>query len=243
MKMIKYDLKGVNNQYNIEGGRRACIPICILTLFHLYKRIKSISSDDDNLQLLLNQEEWNILLERGVSLYGIWEKRRYKIIFPTINDILSLDECKSFHNLFYESIEVTGLVKDNDEDNNTNNIEGNLLSLFNRIRQETIERKSPVCALVVIPINICISVICKSHYNIHLFMTEYSFIMFDSHGGKLEDGKYCELIQFFTPYDIYSYIIKKYKIESLSDIDPEFRDLYTEEEIVSYFAYYTKIFK
>src|ERR1700761_5097693 len=141
--MIKYDLKGVNNQYNIEGGRRACIPICILTLFHLYKRIKSSSSNDDNnLQLLLSQEEWNILLERGVSLYGIWEKRRCKIIFPTINDILSLDECKSFHNLFYECIEVTGLVKDDNEDCITNNIEGNLLCLFNRILQETIENKS-----------------------------------------------------------------------------------------------------
>jgi hypothetical protein len=76
--MIKHDLTGVRNQYKMSGGRRACVAISILTLFHLYRRAcpRSGFTNNDNTEFIMpTKDEWEVLLERGVALYGRWRAR------------------------------------------------------------------------------------------------------------------------------------------------------------------------
>lgn len=264
INVIHYDLTGVYNQFNIKGGRRACIPISILTLYHLYRRIKL---DSDN--FILKTEEWNGLLKRGVVLYEAWVEMYFSdnktksdydnkdiTIFPALDEVLIMEECKSFRELFtskeglLETIEVSGLVRYTKA---IENIEGTLLGLFRRIKDETKKINTPVCALVVIPTNICVSVICKREYkkvtdtnttiNKDDSNDDYSFLIFDSHGGRGKDSMYCELTQFFEPIDATLYLIDKYNIDSISQIEPQYLSLCTEEEIVSNYGFHSKIFK
>jgi hypothetical protein len=241
---IKYDLKGVNNQYKIKGGERACIPISILTLYHLYRRTTKLNNTDD---FLLSVEEWRVLLKRAVELFTIWEEKSngnnldtINERFPKIEEVLELEDCQPFCQLFdmKQVTDISGLVR---HSNNVDNTEGTLSNLFIQIRNKArINHTKPVGALIIIPVKICISVLCKKDSKEE---NDYSFIIFDSHGGKTkEDAIYCELLQFFSPVSASKYIINKYNIESLNELDPYYRSLCSEDEIASNYAFCAKIF-
>lgn len=231
---IRYDLTGVNNQFHIEGGKRACIPMSILTLFHLYRRIANKETTTE--PIILSNNEWLVLLEKAIDLYEVWDDRYTELsnLFPTIEEVLQLDECEPFLNIFKISqTERSGLVR---KPTNTlqDNPQGTLYNLLLDIKKESKQHQVPICALIIIPISVCVAVICS----------EDSLYLFDSHGGggsEKENAYFCELLQFFKAIDLSRYLIDKYKIDSLSDIEPEYLELCSEEEILSNYGYHAKI--
>ena len=242
IEMIKHDMSGVNNQHHVKGGRRACIGISVLVLYHLYRRLTSPNRKEGD-AFIPSVKEWNILLERGVELYDVWYQQqpvtpeKFKV-FPTVEEVLALEECEPFRSLFKEApVEVSGLVRKTSVVENT---EGSLTALFIRMRREASALRRPVCALVVIPVAVCISVLCRPEP----VGKECSFFVFDSHGGSgKNDALYCELTQFFMARDTAAYMIQKYAIESIANVDPEYLSYCTEEEIVSTYSYHARLFK
>lgn len=234
---IRYNLRGVANQFQLEGGKRACVPICILTLFHLYRRM---CQTDFTKQWLLTVDEWTVLLEKGIDLYDLWVERHVNntvtyydqsaTLFPLIEEVLALDECESFTKLFKIGItERTGLVRKSSSFVEIDNVEGTLLTLLVHVASESRLHKRPVCALIILPGRACVAVI----HHIE------SFYFFDSHP---DDDGYCEFTQFFHAKELGRHLINKYKIDALSEIEPEYLNYCTEEEIQSNYGYHAKIF-
>jgi hypothetical protein len=242
IEMIKHDLTGVQNQHFVRGGRRACVGISVLTLFHLYRRLTKTDRHEDD-PFLPTIDEWNELLDRGVELYERW-RRAYVTsdqIFPTVEEVLGLVECRPFLALFAEPpVEVSGLVR---KTKLVESVEGSLTGFLIRMRRETSpegQSRRPVCALVVVPVNVCVSVLCKPEGT----GKEVTFFVFDSHGGsERHDAAYCELVQFFMAKDTAAYLIQKYQIDSIADLDPELAAYCTEEEIASNYSFHARLFK
>ena len=243
IEMIHHDLTGVDNQFLVTGGRTACIPISILSLYHLYKRMQHKAHDKH--EQLPVVEEWNELIRRGITLYKVWHAKyvvtdsTVQTPLPMIEEVLALDDCRAFLSLFTDApAEVSGLVRRTKLAEST---EGSLTGLFIRMRKDASRLRQCVCALVVIPVGVCISVLCRpegANYK------ECSFLVFDSHGGIETRGASlsCELTQFFMARTTAEYLIKKYGIESLGDIDSECLALCTEEEIVSRYGFHARVF-
>lgn len=245
LNVIHHDLSGVNNQFKMKGGERACIAISVLVLFHLYRRATSTDPDE---VLLPDIEEWNALLKRGIALYDVWLKglsvrpSDEAGLFPTIEEVLSLEECHHFTALFSPDEppmgqEVSGLVRRSKKVEST---EGSLAALFIQMRRDASRLGRPVCALVVIPVAVCVSVLCKPEPP----GKDCTFFCFDSHGGK--GGRaavYCELTQFFMANDIARYLIHKYSIDSIASLDPYCMAFCTEEEIVASYGFHARVFK
>lgn len=243
LSVIHHDLSGVNNQFKLRGGERACIPISVLVLYHLYRRAKSRDE-----ALLPDIDEWNVLLKRGVALYDVW-LRGLRVrpsdeagLFPTIEEVLALEECQYFTALFSPDEspmgrEVSGLVRRTKKVEST---EGSMAALFIQMRRDASCLGKPVCALVVIPVAVCVSVLCRPEPH----GKDCTFFCFDSHGGK--GGRaavYCELTQFFMANDTARYLIQKYAIDSIASLDPDCMTYCTEEEIVASYGFHARVFK
>ena len=242
ISVIHHDLSGVNNQFKLRGGERACIPISVLVLYHLYRRAKARDE-----VLLPDVDEWNVLLQRAIDLYSVWlsslrvRPRHEAGLFPTIEEVLALEECRHFTALFApdepHGREVSGLVRHSKQVEST---EGSLAALFIQMRRDASRLGQPVCALVVIPVAVCVSVLCIPEPR----GRDCTFFCFDSHGGK--GGRaavYCELTQFFMANDIARYLIHKYAIDSIGSLDPDCLAYCTEEEIVASYGFHARVFK
>jgi hypothetical protein len=82
----------------------------------------------------------------------------------------------------------------------------------------------------VVPVSVCVAV---------LFYDGW-FYFFDSHGEKGCD--YCELMRFERPIDLSQHLITKYSIECFARIDPSYKEMCSESELMAYYGYHANIF-
>lgn len=229
--MRRVDLSGVPNQFHFEGGRDACIPISIVVIYHLYNRLCA------NLPLP-TREEWIEVVSRGISLYEVWETHLHSELYmttttmPTIHEMLQLDECEPFLELFnIARIERSGLARKPTDIAADTNIEGSLYHLLVDSKKLMVTHNKPVCILITLCIDRCVSVTCCA----------CQFYLFDSHGG-MNDKDDCECIVFPNAKDLAVYLVQKYEIDNISHVDPAILSLYTEAEINGIYGYNAMIF-
>jgi hypothetical protein len=229
----------VKNQFQYsESTRVACISISILTLYHLYR---GIESGDE----LLSSEEWNILLSRSVQIHNKWKEvygQPLFRLFPTIDEILSLPMCKPFVDIFgSDTREYCGVAV---QHGSMVNPEGDLTKLFKDMKDTTLKENRVVCALIILPGNCCISVICRS-----LPRNRYSLFVFDSHGGGGHNKgggskENCELLEIYDYEKAACYLISKYNIKALTQSITQKQGFHSqsEESILSQYGYSAKLF-
>lgn len=237
--MIKYDLKGVDNQFNVKGGQKACIPISIVTIHDLYKRWLN------NLSFLMEASQWMNLIERAIILYDVWYESKPNHTddneFPTLDEVLAIEECKEAMASLFDEKNVTcihGLIKQDPFISASS-----LAHVFDEMKRIGDTNKKVVCALIVIPVSICISILYYPYHNNTSKLTP-SFVMFDSHGGGGgRDAKYCDFSGFANQSVLTNYIIEKYKLQdTLSELDPLIRVNYDEMELYAYYTFEAKLF-
>jgi hypothetical protein len=238
-RIINYDLK-VDNQFRFnEKTQRACISISLVVLYELY----GIIEKND---IMLNEDEWRIILKRAMFLHEKWcLKYPYKqsTSFPLVEEILTLEQCRPFVDVFgKETKEYGGISITSDIVGITtnDNPEGDLNKLFNDMKDIAFKENRIVCALIVLPHSISISVICRL-----VSLSKYSIIVFDSHGGGQSNNRqYCELLEFFSCRVITNYLIKKYNIRPLTNEIKRESGFYaqSDERILSEYGYSAKIF-
>jgi iron-sulfur cluster repair protein YtfE (RIC family) len=249
--VYNYNIQVPNQFHYDESTRVACISISLLTIYHLYNRLETGSNVD------LSKRDWETLLHHASALHKKWKVRHASKTFPTIEEVLALDACKKFLELFGSNTkEYCGIAVEQLSSSGNNRIvnpEGDLKKLFNDMKNEAVKQNRIVCALIILPHNTCISIICQRMDGIRHFNGvnggEYFMIMFDSHGGSQPNNKqYCELMKFTNCYEkLVSHLIIKYGIKPFSQKKSQFSSSsYTyqpsEEEIISQYGYSAKLF-
>lgn len=227
---MKRDISvNVKNQFHFNPhSKTACVPISIQALFHMYEAFVERNE-------LLDDEQWHMIMANGSILWQRWKKKpeNSKREIPTLFEILEMPDCRTFNLKFGTNpIDYGGLVtKKADSD-----AAGDSLST---LLKNLTEQTKPACALLIIPVNICVSLVCRRERSAP---HGYSLFMFDSHGKKNDIAKRCELVQFFDYSHVVTHLIEKYDIRSLECLPQRTRANYSEEEIATDFGYHALLF-
>lgn len=220
-KMITHHRTETANQFIYKNGKgkTACIPLCVQALYHLHE---SLTVNNE----LLNDSQWEMVMDRGIRVWELWRERNKRVEsnFPHIEDIIRMPECEGFYRLFSEkSEEYNGLVTDSGW---IDNVQGPLTRVVSALFKE---RKAS-CALIVLP----------HHTAIGLIRHGTLIYLFDSHGRS--GTQETELTQFMNPRDVVPYLIKKYQLDNIDDMEPHKGIVYSELEIAHMYAYSASVF-
>lgn len=216
----------VPNQFHFNAySKTACVPISIQALFHMYEVMVEHNG-------MLNDTQWHKIIENGSILWRRWKAlpENADRDLPTLMEILAMKECHTFNRKFGTNpIDYGGLVAPDKSGNDS------LLILLGDLTRQT----RPACALLILPVNICISLVCR-----HDPSTPhgYRIFLFDSHGKKNDEKKRCELVQFDEYSLIATYLIEKYDIRSLDLLPHRLRASYSEEEVATDFGFHALLF-
>jgi hypothetical protein len=227
MRPTIYHKVHVLNQFKFDpNSRTACVPISIFALYHLYESIEQRNE-------LLNDDQWNVVMRSGVILWQIWKKNNTNL--PTVYDILQLPQCEAFHRVFGKTPqEYGGLVRRSESLKNPTGA-CTLQSFLLKMVRACVQEHRKVCAIVVLPGSIAMSLLCRALNN-----EDYAIYLFDSHGSQGSDE--CEFVQFFDYRVTARHIIGKNQLESIDKVSQEYRTLYSEDELASYFTYSALLF-
>ena len=239
MKAVRLD-PPVLNQFHFDGdrGRRACVPLCLLALFHIAEEIR----DRNNYQCdtILNEEQWTHVMALGIKLWHLWKKKTLMVdeVFPKIEEILALPQCDKFYTIFkkeedLDKFQRAGLAIDSKYHDNP------LGSLQHLCESMTKENRN-VYAVVVLP---------EIAYAIALFYhrclsTASSFYLFDPHGRKGSEDNNITLVRFFDCSELVRYIIKRYDIKCIDTYVPfpGQKKKIDETELMTRYAYTASLF-
>lgn len=230
------------NQFQFNETRIACISISVLAIYHLYKNIEAnedFFAECDDLSKLLSAA--SLLHSKWKNMYSPYSNAK----FPTIDEVLSLPECKPFVDTFgRDTKEYCGIAVQSG--NNANNPEGDLTKLFKDMSDTAIKENRVVCALIVLPHNACIAAISRF---LPYTKSRYSIILFDSHGGGGfhlggSSKSKSELIESWNHVEAAQYLIAKYNIKPLTHSMTQRKGFYkqSDESIVSQYGYCAKLF-
>lgn len=210
MKAVRLD-PHVLNQFKFDGerGRRACVPICLIALFHMAEELR----DRNNYRCdsILNDEQWKDVMSRGINLWHLWKEKTLTVgeVFPKIEEILSLKPCEKFYTIFKKEEDLdlhqtAGLAIDSRYHDNPL---GSLQDMCESMTKEGCD----VYTVVVLP---------QTSYAIALVYhhKSTSFYLFDSHGRK--GSANLTLVRFFVCNEMVRYIIERYEIESIDTFKP-----------------------
>lgn len=223
--MMKRDISvNVPNQFHFNAySSTACVPISIQALFHMYEALVERNE-------MLTNKQWHKVMENGSILWRRWkalpgnEKNR----FPTIDEILAMKASLTFNLKFgTQPLDYGGFVKHTEDCSDGSN---SLLALLRELTKQT----KPACALVIVPVNICISLVCRRDINTP---NGYVIFMFNSHGKK--STRLCELVQFYDYSLVVTHLVEKYDIQSFDRLSCSD---YTETEIATDYGYHALLF-
>ena len=226
--MMKRDISvNVPNQFYFNAySTTACVPISIQSLFHMYEALVEHGE-------MLSDEQWHKVLENGSILWRRWKalpgNEKHQI--PTLYEILAMDESRTFNRKFgTQPLDYGGLVK------HTVGCSDGSDSLLAMV-QELTKQTKPACALVILPVNICISLVCRRDKNTP---NGYAIFMFDSHGKKAT--RVCELVQFYDYRLVVTHLIEKYDIRSFDRLSRATHPSCSETEIATDYGYHALLF-
>lgn len=231
--IIRHD-PPVLNQF-LHDGRRgigACIPICIMAIYHIAEEIRD--SNNYNCATLLNTVQWSIIMKRGIYMWTLWKEGNddKDVIFPKIEEILALTECKEFYNLFKKEEDIdererSGLAI---LSKRYENPLGTLYGLFRSMA----EKQHDVYAIVILPGHAsAVTVVSRR-------LPRHSFWLFDPHGAAGTDN--ITLIEFSDYRDLIRYLCVRYDIESIDDYTPIKDVKYSETELYEMYSYSASLF-
>lgn len=215
--MMKRHYTGVLNQFQFDGGkgRTACMALCIQALYHLYDVLEKYRE-------LLTRAEWSAVMERGTRLWQLWRDLGNERLFPLVDEILKVPECKDFYRLFdTEREEYAGLVLDSGW---IDNIEGPL----SRVVAKLYQAKQTSCAIITLPVHYTIGILC------HL----KNLFLFDPHGEKAT--QHIEFVQFDSPIKLVSYLIERHQFDSIDK--NEYIAYLDELDVVNQYGYSATVF-
>ena len=250
----RYNMEGIYNQFQQEGGRNACIPISLLTIFNINRNLSRGES------FVMDEVQWNDLLSKAVGLYRTWvtdyehgNKVNKSTVFPTIHEVLGCINNMGYLDQFVMTVgstlqEMNGVIIDIDKSIiSTSPSACNLIHLFEQMHYLMMgnHERNVVSALLIIPVHSCISIVYKRSYSSDT--DSYSIIIFDSHGGldtKLDSKKddvssssssstssktsnsiNCELTEFIDYQGAYAYIYSKYQLKDTYSTIKELGDV------------------
>lgn len=225
----------VLNQFKYDGdrGRRACVPICLMALYHVAEEIRDCHNY--KCPTILNQVQWSLIMERGIRMWQVW-KENHRVtsdLFPKIEEILALPQCVGFYQIFKKEEDIdererSGLVIPSSV------IENPLGSLYT-LCLSMIEKKQNVYTILILPV--CFSAVAmwsRKHLN------GYSFFLFDPHGAAGSDD--VTLIEFDDYRDVVRYLVTRYNIECIDTYVPSQYAHYDETKLYEMYSYSASLF-
>lgn len=225
---MKRDISvNVPNQFYFNAySSTACVPISIQALFHMYEALVEENE-------MLTDKQWHKVMENGSILWQRWKalpgNEKHQI--PTIHEILAMKESLTFNRKFgTQPIDYGGLVK---HTKGCSDGSDSLLAMMQELTKQT----KPACALVILPVNICVSLVCRRDKNT---LNGYAIYMFDSHGKK--KTRVCELVQFYDYRLVVTHLVEKYDIKSFDLLPRSTRAVYSETEIAADYGYHALLF-
>ena len=216
----------VKNQFLFSrDSKSACVPISILALYHLYEQRERVMRD----------AEWTEVMHRGAAHWRIWKERSGSLRnMPTVREVLALDACRDFVALFgSEPRECAGLVRDLE---GVDNPEGSFEAALRQMTTVVCQEGRQVCALVILPRAICISLLCLREAN---NPGGYRFLLFDSHGSP--ESEWCDYGEFSDCEAVLGRLVEKRRLVECKVSQEEMR-LCDEETLQAAYGYSLMLF-
>jgi len=230
-RMLRLD-PPVLNQFKFDGnkGRAACVPICLLTLYHIADEIRG--HHNFQCQSILNDTQWSLVMKRGIRLWERWhngyvQDRAER--FPQIEEILGLVQCQDFYTLFKkEDIDERDRAGLAIPSKYYENPMGSLYTLCKSMS----EKDCDVYAVIIMPV-------CASAVALIYRPSTQRYVLFDPHGAAGSDR--VTLLVFREPKDVVRYLLTRYQVDSIDDCRRSGVE-YDEVELCEMYSYTASLF-